>query len=105
MNLTVRTPTSPTSFIPNDLADFFNTLPEGASGDGHFAEISNNPLGPITPGQRQEIQRLCANALLPKREKTLTLVRYTQFNQEEAAERIRKLQSLLSQLEDLRDHD
>jgi len=113
MNLTVKAPENPSPFTHTGLADFFRNLAAGAGpegqarlqqGAGHFTNLVDNPALPISPAQRAEVQRLCQHPLLPKREKTLTLVHYVHDNQEEAAARIRQLQSLLSGLEDFRDN-
>ena len=113
MNLTVKAPENPSPFTHSTLADFFGSLAAGADaegrarlqqGAGHFTNLVDNPALPISPAQRAEVQRLCQHPLLPKREKTLTLLRYVHDNQEEAAARIRQLQSLLSGLEDFRDN-
>jgi hypothetical protein len=109
MHNVVIAPENPSPFVPSTLADFFSSLaqerdqPSLRQGAGHFADLANNPTLPITPAQRQEVQRLCAHPLLPKRDKTLNLLGYVHDNQEQAAERIRQLQSLLSQREDMRD--
>lgn len=112
MHNAVIAPENPSPFTPSELANFFSSLAASvatqgqarlAAGAGHFKNLVDNPALPITAGQRTEIQRLCQHPLMPKREKTLTLLHYVRDNQEQAAERIRALQSLLSQLEDLRD--
>jgi hypothetical protein len=112
MTLTVKAPENPSPFTPSELANFFSSLAAATVADGqvrlqqgagHFTNLVENPSLPISAGQRAEIKRLCAHPLMPKREKTLTFVAFLRDNQEQAAERIRKLQSLLSQLEDMRD--
>lgn len=105
----VIAPENPSPFVPATLADFFQSLaaerdqPSLWQGAGHFTELAENPTQPSTPTQRAEVQRLCAHPLLPKRDKTLNLLEYVRDNQERAAERIRQLQSLISQREDMRD--
>jgi hypothetical protein len=105
-------PENPSPFTPSALSDFLSGLASEAAADGqqrlkqgagHFAYLAENPTFPITPAQRQEVRRLCAHPLLPKRDKTLNLVNYMQDNQEQAADRIRQLQSQISLLEDMRD--
>jgi hypothetical protein len=111
MTLTVKAPENPSPFTPATLADFFATLAEQSGqphlrqGAGHFLDLVENPTLPITCTQREEVQRLCANPLLPKRDKTMNLLAYVHDNQEQAAERIRQLQSLISQAEDMRFDD
>lgn len=112
MNLLVKAPENPSPFTASSLSTFFSGLAAEATtagqsrlqqGAGHFAELAENPAHPISCAQREEVRRLCAHPLLPKRDKTLNLIDYMQDNQEQAAERIRKLQSQISRLEDLRD--
>jgi hypothetical protein len=111
MLLTVKAPENPSPFTPLNLAGFFASLAEQSGqahlrqGAGHFLNLVENPTLPITCAQREEVRRLCQHPLLPKSDKTRHLLDYMQDNQEQAAERIRQLQSQLSRLEDLRDND
>lgn len=114
MTLTVKAPENPSPFVPSELATFLNGLADEADATykasrlrqaaNHFTELAQTPPAPpITYTQKDELLRLCRHPLLPKPEKTLTLVRYNTYDSPEADERIRHLQSLLSQLEDMRD--
>lgn len=102
---------NPSPCTPSELSVFLSGL--AASADAphkarllqaadHFERLANDPPQYATIAQKEEIKRLCQHPLLDKGTKTKTLIAHVRYNYDEAADCIRRLQSMLSILEDMR---
>jgi hypothetical protein len=113
MQPTTAAPQNPADFSPSDLAQFLNDLAKDAHNGtqqrlrhaaGHFQQLATQPMvAPVTPAQKMEIQRLAAHPMLSKAEKTKVLLAYYRYDTEQAAEKIKHLQSVCAALDDMRD--
>lgn len=92
---TTLAPQHSTSFQPDTLAQFLNSLATQAPYEAPY-------VPPITPAQKMEIQGLAAHPLLSRPEKTRVLLAYYRWDTEQAAEAIKKLQSVCAALDDMR---
>jgi hypothetical protein len=105
-------PQNPAEFTHSDLAAFFDELATATTEDHkkrmlqqgatHFAHLAQDPPRPITPVQKEELLRLAKHPLLTRPEKTKLLLDYVRYEEHEAADRIRDLQSALSLREDMK---